>query len=159
MKIYDIYSFEKLNIHPIKMSDISTSKKIDTPLFVEKIDDSKLHSINVNNLKYGWLLKTIDCSETLIWIYINYDLAIKLFGNNYGYYDDCIVCPCLSTNSKLSYLNISGFRNNFPKFITNKMEFPEFEINSVYKTNIDISLFESSRDILNLYDKYSLYDL
>lgn len=149
MKIYNTIEFEKLNINPINLSDISHIDSESFELFLYEYDD--LNHMQFSDLKYGWLAKTFD---ERIWILVNSNLA-KTFFNM-----DCDVCirPDSRTITKLCFLDLDGYKEYFPRYCPAR-NIEKLDIVKVYETNIYLDMFKKPKDVVDFFEKYKLDEL
>lgn len=144
-----------------------------------KINRIKINDLrNINIKQYNWP-KISNC-EKLFYEYINpYDISlnelnpgdiVRLSKNipeeNVLIYCDCNTAKYLGYNTSTDilihkdefmltmYLEINVFKNTWPK--SNIFNF--YNVTGVWKTNINIDMFNSQNDIKDFYDKYNIIE-
>lgn len=152
MKIYNTSCFEKLKIRPVNIHDLETDLiGAGNGFTYRKLSSTELESLDVDNIKDGWIFTTLH----FVWIKINRNLCIEFFNTGYSHYSSgAIVRPCLGTSSGLSFLAFDTYHGNFPINANGN-----YTIQSVYETNINISIVSKPNDNIEIYEKYKINDI
>lgn len=158
MKIYNIDLFEKLNINPINIKDLSNTNQLDKSLKITKTDPN---AYKYEDLKPGYIVKTNN--KEYVWMIFDvkrlhkmYELTKTTYPNTYYKPNDLVmVRKSDNTSTYLSYMDtvtidMYVYANTFPRHITNINN----NIIELYLTNININRFKTLGDFIIFYNKY-----
>lgn len=136
-----------MKIPQIKMSDLVCS--------FEHIDP---HDIELDDLKPGYIIKTLrnwkgEYVDDNFYLFLPENQLKKIFGD-YKYDIPGFVQPDKNTHYSVSYITINGYEGVWPNAVNET-----FDVNDVWKSNIDVSYIISGKDVVDFFKEYDIYSL
>lgn len=152
MKVLDINQYEKLKIRPVNVNnmkhelpDLADCGKV----CYEYIDPISIH---LEDLKPGYVVKLSKrYPYENVWIFFDSKHMSKIRGHHYS--KPVFVRGDVQTN--ISYLGIGVYESSWPKSYV----YEAYNVTGVWKTNIDIEVFTTEKDVLDFYRVYKIVDV
>lgn len=150
MKIIDTSSFEKLKIRPVNVNDINRFVHVNP----RTITLDEIHPGYILKTRRGWHGYPYDN------IFMFFETArVKSIIDHLKYIairtDYVILRPDRDSTPRIHYNSIYGYLVEWPKYHGST----NLDVTDVWITHFDVNKINSEQDILDIYNKYNLFDL
>ena len=139
---------EKLKIKPVNINDLQ--KGPDLPFIYSYLDPK---SIKLTQLSNCDIVRTDKVEAYNIWMYFDLEYMLNI-SPKYGYLSGAFLRYDTSTTSNVSYINIETFVHTWPKHRLYK----EYNINALWRTNIDPHMFKDEKTFINFFKTNNLLE-